>query len=152
MSHDGVQPEYTSFESIGSCPLCDATRRRIVDRDACVVRCLGCTHRYVDPRPTQEEIVRGYSAVDAYDAWLGESVDRDAMWARRASRVLDGVPIGRLLDVSAGVGTFLALARERGWEVDGTEVSTTAIEHARRLHGVEIRLGNIEDANPSRSV
>jgi len=140
--------DYLAFERVNACPLCGSTDRSIADSGASVMRCHGCGHRYVDPRPTQDEVARAYSIPAAYDDWLRASAAREAMWRRRADRVLGGVSAGRLLDVGAGIGTFLAIARDRGWVAEGTEVSTTAIAHARELYGLEIRKGSLEEAAP----
>lgn len=110
------------------------------------MQCIACGHRYVDPRPTQEDIARAYSLPTAYEDWLRTADVRAAMWRRRFDRLLGNVPVGRLLDIGAGIGTFLAIARDRGWTVDGTEVSTTAIAHARDAHDLAIREGFVEDA------
>ncbi|MFL5675653.1 MAG: class I SAM-dependent methyltransferase, partial [Chloroflexota bacterium] len=74
--------------------------------------------------------------------------DRRALWQRRFDRVLADRTPGRLLDVGAGIGTFLAIARDSGWTVEGTEVSTTAVAYARDLHDVALRLGTLEEAGP----
>lgn len=50
---------------------------------------------------------------------------------------------GRLLDVGAGVGTFLRLARDRGWDASGTEISSFAAEHIRRHHGIAVFEGDL---------
>lgn len=115
-----------------------------------VVRCRGCGHRYVDPRPTQEEVARGYSLPTAYADWLQSADARSAMWRRRFDRVLADLPAGRLLDVGAGIGTFLAIAHDHGWAVEGTEVSTTAIGHAREQYAITIRRGLLEEAAPPK--
>jgi SAM-dependent methyltransferase len=141
--------DYAAWEEVGACPLCGSSKRLVVDAVASVVRCKDCGHRYVHPRPTQDEIARGYSLPSAYDGWIQDSADRDAMWRRRFERVLGNIPPGRLLDIGAGIGTFLAIAREHGWSVDGTEVSTTAIARASELHDIVIRAGFVEEAAPS---
>lgn len=138
--------EYHAFERVDRCPVCSSSDRSSLE--ASVVRCLGCGHRYVDPRPTQAEIARGYSLPTSYDDWIEAADDRHAMWQRRFDRVLGRVSPGRLLDVGAGIGTFLAIARDHGWSIDGTEVSTTAIARAQELHHIEIRPGLVEDVAP----
>jgi SAM-dependent methyltransferase len=138
--------EYHAWDEVGACPLCGSPNRLVVDSVASVVRCKDCGHRYVNPRPTQDEITRGYSLPTAYDDWIRVSPEREAMWRRRFVRVLGNTAPGRLLDIGAGIGTFLAIAREHGWSVDGTEVSTTAIARASELHGIEIRAGLVESA------
>lgn len=140
--------EYVTWERVEICPVCASPSRSIVDREASVVRCAGCGHRYVEPRPTQAEIARGYSLPTSYDDWIQLADAREHMWRRRFERVLGNVSPGRLLDVGAGIGTFLQIARDAGWSVDGTEVSSTAIDKAHDRHGVEIRAGFVEDAAP----
>lgn len=140
--------EYRVSERVDACPLCASPRRESVDQHASVVRCRACGHRYVDPRPTQEEVARGYSEPTAYDDWISAAGARQAMWQRRFDLVLGGRPTGRLLDVGAGIGTFLAIARDHGWAVEGTEVSTTAITRAWELNAIAIRPGTLERAAP----
>jgi SAM-dependent methyltransferase len=140
--------EYLAFEMVDVCPICASADRSVVDEEASVVRCQDCGHRYVDPRPTQQEIARGYSLPTSYDDWIQAAAARQAMWIRRFNRVLGATPPGRLLDVGAGIGTFLAIARDQGWSVDGTEVSTTAIVKAREQHGIVLGAGLVEDAAP----
>ncbi len=51
---------------------------------------------------------------------------------------------GRLLDVGAGLGTFLAQARQDGWAVEGTEVSETAVSYALERYGIVLHRGQVE--------
>ncbi len=138
--------EYREFERVAVCPVCRAEDRRTVDPEASVVECRDCGHRYVDPRPTQSDIAAGYSRPSAYDDWLREAEVREILWRRRVNRVLGDRQPGSLLDVGAGLGTFLAMARDRGWTVSGTEVSSTAIDYAQRTYGLGLARGFLEDA------
>jgi SAM-dependent methyltransferase len=140
--------DYQWYEPVDVCPLCTSPERVVVDREAAVVRCRGCGHRYVHPRPTQDEIARAYSLPTAYDEWLQAADAREAMWRRRFHRVLGDVPAGRLLDVGAGIGTFLAIARDQGWAIEGTEVSTTAIAHAQERYAIAVHRGFLEELTP----
>jgi SAM-dependent methyltransferase len=140
--------EYLAWESVDVCPICASADRSVVDTAASVVRCRACGHRYVEPRPTQEEIARGYSSPTAYDDWIRVAGAREAMWRRRFQQVFGADSPGRLLDVGAGIGTFLAIARDRGWSVEGTEVSSTAITKARELHDIAIHPGPVEESAP----
>jgi SAM-dependent methyltransferase len=56
------------------------------------------------------------------------------LWRRRAARVevLAGGR-GRVLDLGCGPGWVLGRFRDRGWEVQGTEVSEAAARHAREV-------------------
>ena len=58
----------------------------------------------------------------------------------RARLRLLGAPRGQLLDVGAGRGRFVALARAAGWDAEGIEPS------ARERYGVALQRASIEDA------
>jgi 2-polyprenyl-3-methyl-5-hydroxy-6-metoxy-1,4-benzoquinol methylase len=53
---------------------------------------------------------------------------------------------GRLLEVGAGYGLFLAAAREAGWTTSGVELSRTGAEHAQDTLGLDVFCGQLEDA------
>ena len=48
----------------------------------------------------------------------------------------------RLLDVGCGIGTFLEIARERGWQAFGTELSETAVQVCE-AKGIQMQLGSL---------
>lgn len=52
-------------------------------------------------------------------------------------------PGGRLLDVGAGNGDFLLLARRIGWQASGVDIDPVAAENAYKA-GIEVRQGRIE--------
>jgi SAM-dependent methyltransferase len=56
-----------------------------------------------------------------------------------------GRPPGRLLDVGAGRGRFVAQARAAGWQADGIEPSLRGVTGARAL-GVELQQAGIDEA------
>jgi SAM-dependent methyltransferase len=45
---------------------------------------------------------------------------------------------GSALDIGCGIGTFLAVAREAGWNVTGVEPSSTACEIAKKEYGLDL--------------
>ena len=140
--------EYGAFEEVERCDLCGDSRFMTKDAGAAVVECRRCQFRFVTPRPTQAEIARSYSAAGDYNSWIAVDRARQALWARRWQRVRPLCRPGRLLDVGAGLGTFLDLAHRGGWEVEGTEVSWSAAEYAREHYGLELRLGSLEAVRP----
>jgi SAM-dependent methyltransferase len=110
------------------------------------MECDACGYRFVSPRPTQEAIAGSYSEDDFYDGWLKSETGRLRMWNKRLDLLPRDREKVRLLDVGAGIGTFLSLARDRlGWEVTGTEVSASAVRIARDRHGLELLVGQVED-------
>jgi len=118
-----------------------------------IVRCTLCAHVYVNPRPSSaaiSELYRdpGYFAGTWYLDYLGNEDNY-----RRTFRELfdllariDGLPrTGRFLDVGCAAGFLLAEARERGWQVEGVELSPTMAQHARTSLGLTVHEGRLED-------
>jgi 2-polyprenyl-3-methyl-5-hydroxy-6-metoxy-1,4-benzoquinol methylase len=138
-------PEYEDFEVVVACPLCHGKRFRTIDTVGNVAACSRCGYRFVSPRPTQDEVTRGYSAPTAYSTWLTEVGPRRELWQRRFDNVLGTWPRGSLLDVGAGLGTFLSIAADRGWTVAGTEVSSTAIRYVAATYGIELVHGQLDE-------
>ena len=52
---------------------------------------------------------------------------------------------GRVLDVGCGPGHLLAEFKQLGWEPLGTEATEEAAAIARRIHGLEVREGDLRD-------
>jgi SAM-dependent methyltransferase len=120
-------------------------------------RCRGCASLFVaDPPPqsatadlyTGEEYfanprfgTRDAGAFHGYRDYLADRVAIEAKFDQVLERVERHVAPGRLLDVGAGPGLLLAVARARGWRPEGIEPNPWAAEHARTQIGVEVRVG-----------
>jgi ubiquinone/menaquinone biosynthesis C-methylase UbiE len=136
---------FSFSERIDRCDLCGERRFQIVDSASNVMECATCGYRFVNPRPSQAEIAEVYSHPHFYDAWVATDAGRLKMWSKRFRLVRVAARGPRLLDIGAGIGTFLAMARdEAGWNVTGTEVSRAAIALACQRYGIEILQGQAE--------
>jgi 2-polyprenyl-3-methyl-5-hydroxy-6-metoxy-1,4-benzoquinol methylase len=62
------------------------------------------------------------------------------------SLIEDYAPAGRLLDVGCAIGIFLSLARERGWEVHGVDISKYAVSYCRETLGHHAVAGDLSEA------
>jgi 2-polyprenyl-3-methyl-5-hydroxy-6-metoxy-1,4-benzoquinol methylase len=130
------------------CPNCaDAPTRVVFAIDAAqrVVRCTGCglefAERFPDMAHQQEEI---YPA-SYFERALARRAHRERIFGELVDQL--GVLLGRtgrLLDVGAGEGTILRAARDRGWRVEGTEVSLAIIERLRAEDNLTIHCGELE--------
>lgn len=56
------------------------------------------------------------------------------------------VSIGRVLDVGAGRGELLDVARRRGWQAAGVEPLEESATYAREARGLDVRIATLHDA------
>jgi len=145
-----------------ACPICGSSAPRTVVyrlRPFDVIRCGDCGGLQRDPLPTPAEM-EGYYRDPAYIE--GGYFDADAATATKAGRESPETAIfrealehlearrreaglaatGRLLDVGAGSGSFLELARARGWQADGVELSPELAARAEARSGARVVCGD----------
>ena len=131
-----------------SCPVCDgAAVSRYAAKDGYVFwRCAACGLLFVWPRLSAppEEIYQadyfggakaGFGYVD-YDA---EKSALDGLYLGFLERAARHLPKkGKLLDVGAATGHFVALAKGAGWDARGIDVSAHGADTAR-AKGLDVR-------------
>jgi 2-polyprenyl-3-methyl-5-hydroxy-6-metoxy-1,4-benzoquinol methylase len=78
-------------------------------------------------------------AVDGFLLVAGVPIERK----RAALMFLGDRSPGTILDIGCGQGTFLALMAKRGWTVAGVDFDIAAVTAARRLHGIDVRVGTV---------
>lgn len=138
-----------------SCPVCGAPECRPVHTtpDQALLRCRGCTVVYGWPIFAEQDLLEYTEA-----AYRGEGVEETAglfdrcragsvegplhrEYRRALGAIRRRAPGPRLLDVGCGIGTFLHLARETGFTVDGIDPMAEACRIARDDFGLGIRQG-----------
>ncbi len=115
-----------------------------------LVRCRSCTLVQVRPLPPDEKIAAlyddGYFEKD-YDSCLSESgyFDNTRKLKERYGAILDELErlagAGDLLEAGCAGGYFLDLARSRGWNVKGVEITAAGEQYARARLGLDVRRG-----------
>ena len=100
----------------------------------CVMQCDHCGLLFTDPRPDADHIGAYYESED----YLSHQENNKGLVPRIYEKVkqvnlrnkrrmaLQGLAIGRLLDIGCGVGDFLRVVKASGWEVAGIEPSAAA--------------------------
>jgi 2-polyprenyl-3-methyl-5-hydroxy-6-metoxy-1,4-benzoquinol methylase len=106
-------------------------------------RCVACNVYFNSPRPTTAFIDRNYNDSGHYLKFTPDA-KWESLWHRRLDRVLSFSPKGRILDVSAGVGTTVKLLSDRGYEAIGSEISKEAVVRAKALYGINLMQGFAE--------
>jgi SAM-dependent methyltransferase len=113
-----------------------------------LLECEACGLGYLSPAPLPEELAALYSSEyfqggseHGYPSYL-----RDRELARRNfDQRLDWIEglraPGRLLEVGAAYGFFLAAARRRGWDAMGVEIAPECAAEAERLCGARVVAG-----------
>ena len=135
------------MENLDFCTLCGHNQIQSLESSLNIVQCQKCGFVFDNPRPTQDEISNYYSQPGKYVNWLADEKEREDLWERRLQKMSPLIRGGVLLDVGAGIGQFLNVAKERFSEVAGTEVSSEAVKLARERYGLDITLGTLETAN-----
>jgi 2-polyprenyl-3-methyl-5-hydroxy-6-metoxy-1,4-benzoquinol methylase len=133
-----------NVEVLDSCPLCEAHSLGVLDSTANLSECKRCGYVFDNPRPTLDALIAFYSQPAKYDQWLAEGPARDALWTRRLRLLRPIAKPGSLLDVGAGIGQFLTIARPYFSEVCGTEVSESAVHIARQKYNLQLLAGEIQ--------
>ena len=134
------------------CPICEQDMAEpLFDKDSLsVVICKRCRLRYVNPRVNRETLEAAYIET-YYPPDKVERIRTDNMeWLQMTERLTElekqHRSRGRLLDVGCGIGTFLHLAREHGWEPHGIDPSKSGSAFAQEKYKLDVRCADIFEA------
>lgn len=137
------------------CPICAETdyRKLYTLDNGGLISCKRCGTVLFVPRPTIDELKTFYDNQQYRENFdISSMVGADFAQHRYKSLcdVLErfdvqvtSKPNRRLLDVGCGTGDFLQVAQRDGWQVTGTELSTTAAEQIASRLGISILIGEI---------
>jgi len=114
-------------------------------------RCVSCGLVSVEPLPESTHEVYGhdyFSGATHGFGYIDYDADKEPM-RRHFERYLADIEAllsqkGKLLDVGAATGFFVALAKERGWDAEGIEISDHAAALGRS-RGLTIQTGMLSD-------
>lgn len=143
------------LEQLHACPACGHTRFRRYKRIAewRIVQCHRCQLAFLNPRPSTAEQKRIYSIYEGYPPLPTDPIEQRRLIDVENYRVAPLTEVrlpGALLDVGCGSGFFMALARERGWTVMGTEIASHCVAYARERLGLDIFEGDLTELDPAR--
>jgi SAM-dependent methyltransferase len=125
----------TVFRSSGDEPLMDQ-----------LVQCASCGLVYVRPRLRADLVLSGYQG-GTDEGFVSQVAFRERTFRRCLDRIerVQRPPGKRVLDVGAAGGSFLAMARERGYQPLGCEPSAWMCAFARDHYGLELEPGTLFD-------
>jgi len=113
------------------CPICKNKSKKIwKERQYTVWKCRNCKTSFLWPIPTNLEEIYNKRYFESW--YLPYWNKRKKYFQKIFTEVEKNIKKkGKLLDIGCGVGIFLEVAKEKGWEVYGQEVSSFAIEWCR---------------------
>ncbi|BCB96300.1 hypothetical protein JZK55_12220 [Dissulfurispira thermophila] len=112
-----------------------------------LVRCRKCGLQYLNPRIRQDLILEGYSE-GTDETFISQAAARERTFEKHLSIIERLVPNkGRILDVGTAGGSFLGVAKSRGWDATGCEPNRWLAEWGRQRYGIHIHTGTIFDMN-----
>ncbi len=86
-----------------------------------LVRCKRCGLQYLNPRLKADVVLEGYGA-GSDETFVSQAAGRERTFSKSLKYIEHLHPQrGRLLDVGTAGGSFLAVAKQVGWEVAGCE-------------------------------
>jgi 2-polyprenyl-3-methyl-5-hydroxy-6-metoxy-1,4-benzoquinol methylase len=147
------------MQQLENCPVCystsvrydysaPTTRHEIDERMWTVWLCGNCTHGFMNPQPSWQELASYYArGYEAYDPSHGSLEDDNSSVERaRTEGKFRHIALStnmRLLDVGCGAGFFLRVAQRLGAIVAGIEPSVFGAEQTRKS-GIKVFNGTLE--------
>ena len=112
-----------------------------------VFGCSQCGLVFLHPQPSDSELSSVYAAYDENYDFVEVTKDRvENEYKDRLILVKSlGITDGKVLDIGAGVGGFLHVFKEAGFQVKGTEYSQEIIDLAQKQYGIKVDQCDITD-------
>jgi SAM-dependent methyltransferase len=140
----GLEPHFAVRGDVGSEGLIP-TVREFGTALGDIVRCPACGHMQLDEFPSDEALAAEYARASS-DDYVEEEAGQRETARRMLAKVERYVPPGRLLDLGPWVGFYMAEAEARGWTATGIEPSGFASKYARDRLGLDVRTGDLYEA------
>jgi 2-polyprenyl-3-methyl-5-hydroxy-6-metoxy-1,4-benzoquinol methylase len=141
-----------------TCPVCNSTsihplltvKDESVSGEQFVIwQCEQCTLRFTQDVPDEASIGPYYKSPDYISHTNTNKGLLNKMYQRVRNFTLNqkanllthatGLQHGKILDVGSGIGAFLDVMKEKGWQVDGVEPDDDARKLAKELFGLSIK-------------
>lgn len=114
---------------------------RVVSSDR-IVMCSSCGLKYVSPRLNPRIILRGYSE-GTDEVFVSQSRGRELTFNKSMKLIEKYSKKGRILDIGTAGGSFLHVAKLRGWDVAGVEPNKWLCQWGKKNYGIDIKQGDI---------
>lgn len=133
------------------CILCESDHISILfrrsDYEMLLCKTCGLIYRWppVNKSHFLDEVIQHYSHVDPVQEVAQSRRGMYEQFLRQIRPLKKGSK--QLLDVGSGLGYFLSLAKEEGWNVMGIEANPELVEKGTQKYGIKIQCADFEEAN-----
>jgi SAM-dependent methyltransferase len=123
-----------------------------------IVRCDHCGLVYVNPRLTERAVLELYEnsyfenpgffsgnakKLYGYSSYKETRLEVEPMYEKILGEIEGWKKGASLLEIGSAYGFFLNIARQRGWEVSGVELSPEAAKFSRAQFGIDPFIGSL---------
>jgi 2-polyprenyl-3-methyl-5-hydroxy-6-metoxy-1,4-benzoquinol methylase len=140
-----------------NCPVCNSASinplltvadHSVSKEDFVVWQCGACSLRFTQDVPDEESIGPYYQSPDYISHsntdkgllnQLYQKVRKHTLAQKRDLLVHYTKERGKVLDIGAGIGAFLSVMKETGWEITGVEPDSGARQKAQDLFGINLQ-------------
>ncbi len=136
-----------------ACQLCRNDKRAILYRlkGFNIVRCDSCGLVFrdvlLDSAHSKDLYSEAYFTTEQANYFFNNPKEKEDLFRRRLETVQSfASKKGRLLDIGCAIGTFLNIARNDGWQVQGVEISEFAAGYARNEYKLDVICGEFDKA------
>jgi len=154
----------TSINEKQICELCNSQAirllyqfdsKRIIDsKDNRIMRCQNCGLVFIYPVPPEKDIEKIYSTPKYHNLPYFDNCKagyKDKGQILLYKKVLDEIESRiektKILDIGCGTGAFLDIAKKRGWESFGVDISKRACDYAKEDFNINVFNGELYEAN-----
>lgn len=103
-----------------------------------VVKCLNCSLLSVHPTPDESEFASSYADYAQKKHRISVEKERLHIYINKLLKLKQYGTGKRLLDIGAGLGTFVNCAKEYGYEATGIEYNKEQCKLSKKLYGIDL--------------
>lgn len=146
------------FTELNQCPLCGSphSKKVFLLDDTNVVQCCACGFRWLNPYLNEEMMKKVYQESDSLkdvqehheNYYEYDCLKKGSKTRRDYEKVLDyleerfkDVGSKSVFEIGYGNGSLLAFARQRGWQVDGIDASSSNQALAKKNYELDLKCG-----------
>ena len=131
------------------CCLCNCNETKSIYKD--VVQCINCglyIKKNIPDKKTVMNQLKGFLLSACHNkTTLGERMGQAHRQVDYLEKYIKYNPYrkNKVFDVGAASGFFMKAAQERGWEVEGNDISKAAVDWAKNNYNIDIYYNYLED-------